>query len=222
MQESLDQAFSNWLKGLASQKGCSVEDTSKYIKVSEIIDRQANYPALGQLLRQSPIDPEEVKKAGLKCITLGQKNDATGFQEFTSNHESQKALHDLFVDFPVADDDAISRIDAFIEFSSTRGYLDPSRGKPRMAAAASMTSTLLTAAFPKRFVDFRQGRWKDFSKVLGNEILKTKPDSFASMIIEAGHFAASICQTNTFKTHWITGEPLWTISGICMMMKHLK
>lgn len=222
MQESLDLAFSQWLKRLADQKGCSIQDTSKYLCSDEIANRLDHYPALGQALSQRPIELQQVKASGSKCVTLSQQYDAMSFGKFIAAADSQNALTELFVDFPEDVEEAGARIDAFIEYCVTHGYDKGDTGKPNRSAAGLFVSTLLTSAFPKRFVDFRSKRWEQFSEDFGHQILTAKHSTYGQKIVEAGQFAVEVSRTNTFKSLWSVGEPLWIISGICMMMKRLK
>ncbi|MGA2259073.1 MAG: HNH endonuclease [Thermoguttaceae bacterium] len=89
------------------------------------------------------------------------------------------------------------------------------------SSAALLASTILTAAFSKRFVDFRQARWKDLADSLGYPHLAAEKPTYGEMLVWAGRFASAIAETETFQRHWPTGEPLWTIAGICWDKKNL-
>lgn len=220
MHTSLDEAFSGWLKKLADQKGCSIGEPKKYLHYSEIENRLDHYPALGQSLLERPIDPKKLKSASAKCVTLGTPREGNALRRFLSSPTPQDALVGLIDGLPVSEDEASKRIDAFIDYFAAHAYLDAKTGRSDVAGAGLFTSTLLTAVYPKRFVDFRTKRWEEFSEELGHPILTSNEKGYGKRIIEAGNFASQIAQTNTFQALFPDGEPLWIVAGICMMMKH--
>jgi hypothetical protein len=120
-------------------------------------------------------------------------------------------LANLLDDFPATDNGASQRIDEFIE--ATAGiFTVPTTGASQAAIAALIVSALLSAVFPKRFVDFRQTRWKNLGEDLGYDF---PSGTYGERIIAAGRYARAIATTETFQYYWPVGEPLWVIAGIC-------
>jgi hypothetical protein len=153
--------------------------------------------------------------AGKACWALGERFDAIRFGEFVSNPQSAIAIADLISEFPVDDDAAANRIESFMRACESLGYRDRKSNNLNASSVGLLTSTILTTAFPMRFVDFRQTRWKDLAAELDYPLFEDGISSYGQMIVEAGKFAAAICATDTFRNSWPTGEPLWTIAGIC-------
>jgi hypothetical protein len=69
--------------------------------------------------------------------------------------------------------------------------------------------------YPKRFVDFRHGRWDSLANIFGYETIPSST-SYGKRLIWAGRFARDVSQTKTFQEYWPEAEyPLWVIAGIC-------
>ena len=192
-----------------------LEDVSPHLGKEEIADRVKCYPAFGQAVRQSPINMSDVEGTGGECWALGERFDRIRFREFCSNPDSADVVVSLVAHLPSDDDEAAQHIDTFVENCRSLGYQDPKTDGFNASSAGLLASTLLTAAFPKRFVDFRQTRWKEFADELSYRLFETESPSYGEMIVAAGTFAQKICGTETFQQSWPAGEPLWTIAGIC-------
>ena len=79
------------------------------------------------------------------------------------------------------------------------GYRDHKGENVNASSAAVLASTLLTARFPERFVDFRQLRWKEFADDLGYPYPTIEKPYYGAMLIWAGRFARAIAETETFR-----------------------
>ncbi|MDB4460805.1 HNH endonuclease, partial [bacterium] len=188
---------------------------SSHLGKDEIADRARCYPTLAKELTRTPIDMEAVGRIGKVCWTLGQQHDAIRFGEFVSHPDAAKAIGKLISDFPSDDASSIDRIDVFMEECVSLGYRDRKSNKLNSSSAGLLASTILTALFPRRFVDFRQGRWKELADELNYGLLNSERPSYGEMVVAAGFFAQQVCATDTFLKYWTDGEPLWIIAGIC-------
>jgi len=215
VDESLNQELNLWLGRLALEWAIPKSSVPPHLGRSEVADRIKCYPAFGRAVMQMPIDMAEVESSGIVCWSLGERFDAIRFGEFASNPDSAEAITNLVADFPTNDSDAARRIDDFMEKCNTLGYRDRKSNNLNASSAGLLASTALTAAFPKRFVDFRQTRWKELADELNYVLFTTDKPSYGEMIVATGRFAQDICATETFRASWPEGEPLWTIAGIC-------
>lgn len=215
MNESLNQEFNLWLGRLALEWAIPKSNVPLHLGIGEIADRIKCYPAFGQAVTQTPIDMTEVENTGKACWALGERFDAIRFGEFASNPDSADAITSLVFDFPTDDAGVAQRIDAFMDKCDSLGYRDRKTNNLNASSAGLLASTILTAAFPKRFIDFRQTRWKELADELSYGILFAEKPTYGEMIVAAGRFAQDICATEAFQESWPDGEPLWTIAGIC-------
>ena len=215
MTDSLNEQFDDWLGRLALEWAIPKNDIPKHLGKNEIDDRMANYPAFGEAVTRTPIDMSEVEDAGKVCWALGGQFDAIRFGELASHPESAVAISTLVSEFPNDDLNAATRIDDFIEGCASLGYQVPKTEKLDSSSAGLLASTILTAAFPQKFVDFRQRRWNDLAEELGYPLRESDRPTYGNMIVAAGRFAREICETDAFRSAWPSGQPLWTIAGIC-------
>lgn len=215
MDDSLNEEFGLWLGRIAVEWAVKKKDVPTYLGTGEIGDRLKCYPAFGQALKRQPIDMGAVEEAGKVCWALGERFDAIRFGEFAANPESAKAITQLVDDFPVDDGEAAVRIDSFLDECEPLGYQDRKTKTLNASSAGLLASTILTAVYPKRFVDFRQTRWKELADELNYPLFTVDRPTYGQMIVAAGRFAQDICATEALREFWPDGEPLWTIAGIC-------
>jgi hypothetical protein len=212
---SLDEEFSLWLGRLAVGWAIPIENVPLHFAKKEISNRINCYPAFGAAVTQDPIDITVVENAGKQCWALGERFDAIRFSKFSTNVNTADVIKDLVANLP-SDDDGVSKcIDTFMASCESLGYRNPQTQNLNASSAGLLASTILTAAFPTRFVDFRQTRWNDLADELNYPLdFKDRP-SYGEMIVAAGRFAQEIVATKTFQEYWPDEEPLWTIAGIC-------
>ena len=215
MDETLNKELYLWLGRLALEWAIPMENLPSHLGKGEIADRIKCYPNFGRAVTHDPIEMTEVENAGKACWALGERFDAIRFGEFASNSDSAGAITDLIAELPSDDAGAARRIDTFMERCESLGYQDRKTNNLNASSAGLLASTILTAAFPKRFVDFRQTRWKELADELNYRLFSTERPSYGEMIVAAGRFAKDICTTDSFQKFWPDGEPLWTIAGIC-------
>ena len=221
MDANLDNEFRSWLGQLAIDWLIPEADVPRRLGPKEIDNRLKAYPVLGRVLARIPIDIQELADAARACWTLLEQFDAIRLNEFLKHPESVVAVTTLISDFPADETSAAGRIDAFIELCRTLGSGGAKSSGLSASSAALLASTILTAALPKRFVDFRQTRWKEFADSIGYPNLPAEKPTYGEMIVWAGKFAKAIAKTETFQRHWPAGEPLWTIAGICWEKRNL-
>jgi hypothetical protein len=214
VDESLNEQFRLWLGRIAVEWAIEKKDVPTYLGTGEIADRIKCYPAFGKAVTQHPIDMAAVEEAGKACWTLGERFDAIRFGEFASNADSTEAVTQLATDFPADDTAAAERIDAFLEKCELLGYQNRKTKNLNASSAGLLASTILTAVYPKRFVDFRQTRWKELAHELNYRLFTVDKPTYGQMIVAAGRFAQDICATEIFQELWPDSEPLWTIAGI--------
>jgi len=215
MDEALDEQVRAWVGRFAVDWAVPESDVPKYLGHAEVANRLQFYPKLGRAVERQPVDLAEVEDEGRQCWALGERFDTIRFGQFVSHPASADAIVQLVADFPSGDTEAAQRIDTFIGRCALLGYTDPKTGKLNTSSAALLGSTILTAAFPKRFVDFRQNRWKELADDLDQPLFSDETRTYGQMVVETGKFARAICTTDAFKQFWPDTEPLWTIAGVC-------
>ncbi len=215
MSASLNEEFNLWLGRLAMEWAIPKTQLATHLGNDEISDRIRCYPAFGRALTQVPVDMAEVEETGKVCWALGERFDAIRFGEFVASPDSADAITSLVSEFPSEDAEAAQRINAFMQKCKALGYQDRKTKNLNASSAGLLASTILTAAFPTRFVDFRQTRWKELAEELSYTMLDGERPTYGEMIVAAGRFAQNICATEAFQEAWPDGEPLWTIAGIC-------
>ena len=140
--------------------------------------------------------------------------DAVHLSKFLDSGKAKSAIARLVANFPHSESRAASRVDSFVGRATAIGFSKPD-GKPDRSGAAQLASVLLTAAYPERFVDYRQARWSELAGVLGYELPETP--KYGTRLLNAGRFAGQVAKTKTFRKHWPHQEPRWVLSGICWM-----
>ncbi len=215
MDSSLNQELGLWLGRLADDWAIQMSALPAYLGREEIDNRVNSYPAFSQALLRTPIDMTEVGRTGKVCWALGVQTDAIRFGEFASNDNSAEAITNLLANFPPDDNDAADRIDEFTGKCLELGYMVRETNNLNASSAGLLASVILTAVFPKRFVDFRQNRWSNLAEELNYSLFTTEKPTYGEMIVAAGRFAQAICATQKFQELWPVAEPLWTIAGIC-------
>ena len=216
MDEILDQKVRSWLERIAVEKSTTLVDVARQFAKEEIANRLQFYPAMQDALKSAPFETKTFAQAAKKAHVFQGRFDAIQLSSFTSHAGSNQEVTKLVDDFPERDVEAATRIQAFVEQCLSLGY-----GESR-ANAGLLASTILTVAFPKRFVDFRKAWWEGFATELGTERFEGAHPTYGEMIVEAGHFAAQVVAAETFRELWPNGEPMWTIAGICWKAKDRK
>jgi len=216
---TLDASFRKWLDRLATDWDLPIDQVAQRLGEDEISNRVKEYPEVRRTLADSPFDVQRFAGAARKCWVMTEQYDAIHFNEFISKgNEAAAAIQALIKDFPTDDSGASRRIQDFLETATVLGFSTPRRTLD-WAGAALLASLILTAQYPQRFVDYRQGRWKRFAEALGHE----QPTSTAQhgvWIVWAGKFAQDISKTETYKEYWPKSDrrltwPLWVIGGLC-------
>jgi hypothetical protein len=188
----LDKQIQSWLRELAADWGCLIDEVPSNMPTDEVANRLENYPLLSPVLNSPVLDLSEFGKLAHKCWALGGRYDLIQFGEFIGKRElAVDAIDELIRDFPNHDEEAIKRIDSFVERAVQLGYLKPS-GSADWAGAALLTSVLLTSLYPKRFVDFRQSRWIRFAKRFAYNHPPSGERRYGEKLIWAGRFTADI------------------------------
>jgi hypothetical protein len=124
-------------------------------------------------------------EAARPCWVLGHRIDATRFNEFVGDADAAAdAIQKLIAQFPEDDEEAIQRISDSLNRIARLGYVKPS-GFLDLAGAAQLVSVILTSVYPKRFVDFRHGRWDSLANTLGYETIPSSA-SYGKRLIWAG------------------------------------
>lgn len=219
MPDYLDVNFKKWLEKLARDWHWSIADVAANLRDAEIMNRFQNYPRVAVALNAKPFDIKEFAKAVRNCWVMKYSFDAMRFNEFVSNeNKASKLIRELITDFPREDEKARERIDEFIQNAIELGYRKPNKTCD-WSGVAQLASLILTVAYPSRFVDYRQVRWKAFA----DKFKFFTPDANAQhseWIIWSGKFAKSIASTKTYQLYWNQdlpkySEPLWVVAGIC-------
>jgi hypothetical protein len=220
MNNQLDAILKQWLRAVADSWEIPVEQVVISIAAGEIYNRLQRYPEVNNVLSNSSWSIQQFSEVARKCWALGGQFDSIRFRRFVDK-ESRAILtiQDLISDFPATDRDAAIRIDDFVTEAVALGYAKPD-GSRDWAGAAQLASVILTALYPKRFVDFRQTRWHEFAKAFEYDYSPPGGKGYGSKLIWAGSFAKELTETETFQQYWPEGEGLWIISGLCWTGKN--
>ncbi len=222
MNRDLDKNFFQWLATVAATLNTTIEELKSVLASAEIENRNTYYRQLQDILQEPDIDFIEFKKIVTNCWAAGSKSGIIEFNNFVKDEETAKTLiADLLQDLPENDAEAAGRIDTFIDEATRIGFWNTKRSPDRSGAAA-FCSVLLSSAYPSRFVDFRQGRWKKLGEILDYEISFPDNEGYGKQMIWAGHFATDIVNTSSFKRVWKTQNPLWTIAGIAWIADKIE
>ena len=214
MAESIESEFELWIGRLAVHLEMPLKSVPLYLARDEIDNRQKSYPVLRSLLATKPLNLDHIGRALKDCWARAEQFDSIRLTAFVGRPESLSAISTLIEEFPVPVDEAVERIDSFIRACGPLGYDEQKTGRKNASSAALLASVILTAYFPRRFVDFRQRRWEGMAAELDYPLFVAESSSYGRKLLDAGEFALAISETPFFKEKWLIGEPLWTIAGI--------
>jgi hypothetical protein len=213
-EASLDRHLRDWLSNLSRKWHTPVADVVRLLGWGEIANRTGQYPLIGEILRTSPFHKAELADVLPQCWAMMGRFNSIRLGHFLSNPRSTPVLTKFVRSFPRSDGEARDRIDWFIDWAVELGFKTPLGGND-FAGAALFASVLVTALAPRRFVDFRHGRWSEMAKILGYVLPEL--ETYGEEIVHAGRFAQAVCRTQTFRSYWPDQEPLWALSGICWL-----
>ena len=213
---SLDKHLKTWIRTLGRKWHTPEPQTVKFLTSmwGEIANRTKQYPMLGNALREDRLDLRQISKIAMDCYVLKGRFDAIRVGQFFNDERATSVIGKLVRSFPRSNSEAAQRIDDFVQRTVELGFKDPA-GSEDASGAALFASVLLTAIEPKRFVDFRRGRWAEMATRLRYDL--PKKDSYGQELLQAGRFAQAVCHTPTFQRFWPDQEPMWVLSGICWM-----
>ena len=221
VNETLDKSLRNWLDSVAAKWGplYDLQRVSGDLAPEEIDNRGRWYPRVSAALSADPFDIDEFARAVDKCWAMGFHIDRTRLKTFLADQEASKLIQDLVLDFPEGENEVIKRIAGFVDDAVLRGFYKPNQTKD-WAAAALFASVILTALYPKRFVDYRRDRWIRFARSLGFPLPTGARAGHAAWIVWAGKFANELVGTDTYRDLWpresdALAEPLWVAAGLC-------
>lgn len=221
MGQDLENAVSRLFDTIARDQNTTVERLKTEFAREEIKNRREFYPRLGEVLSRPDLDVAELKDVIQRCWAVG-GYDQIYFNEFVKEKKAATAAIALLIrEFPEDEAEAAHRIETFIEEAIGLGYRARNGSQVRSGAAA-LTSVLLTALFPERFVDYRPGRWKKFARAVGYHIPYPADRGYGKEIIWAGRLAADIAGTRAFQQVWGTEHPLWSVAGIAWDLRDFE
>lgn len=185
------------------------------------LDVRANtFPKLAPLLRLSPPDIAAIKGivADDQGVFGGFGGSRARFAAFFKHSEAPALLTALLGD-PQAPP-TTEAIDIFIERAGVIAIHDP-KGKLQIPESALFTSALLTAAFPDRFVDFRNNRWRDFAALYFLGAMRDN-GTYAERLFDAAEIARAFVATPAFQEHILPAaqahrpeaQPLWVVAAL--------
>jgi hypothetical protein len=217
----LNNNLKRWLQDVANRWRISVADTVKRLTLGwgEIANRTGQYPELGDELRRSRLNTQNISNLLHGCYTFMDQFDAIRLTDFFNDSRSTSAVLSLIRSFPRNDGEAAKRIDAFVQRAVETAY-KTRKGGNDFSGATLLASVLLTALEPSRFVDFRRSRWEALAEGLSYQF--SEIESYGEWLVQAGHFAQGVCRTKTFRRYWPDQEPLWALSGICWIGRSPK
>jgi hypothetical protein len=217
-----NELFKGWLDNLKEAWQLDIEIIGFSLAESEIHNRLENYPNIQRLLSSAKIDIEELRKALSFCWSLGGRFDQIRINRFLNNtEESTKAIVELLNNFPSNSLSVAKRVDTFIEDSITLG-ISKQNGDPDRPLAALLASVFLSSLYPEQFVDFRQGRWREFAKSLSYSMPNYNEASLGTKFVLASEFASLLASSQSFKTQWPGPNTLWVLSGIAWLFPKVE
>jgi hypothetical protein len=210
----LNSSLKKWLMRLAQSHGISHNQLRQTIAAGEISNRIESYPIITHVLQSEQVDLDKLATALKNCWALGGKFDAIRLNRFLELDQAAKhEIKRLVSNFPKDDVGAVARIDEFISAATQLGYKTP-KDTFDWAGAALLSSVLLTAIEPSRFVDFRQSRWERFISGLNLDIPFEPSDSYGWKLVKCGSFARDVTNTPEFRAGWGSKHGLWILAGI--------
>ncbi len=215
----MDAKFLEWMTGIAERWQWTLDDVAEHLddEFTDIENRVAWYPRLALLLAREDWTVDEFGRVVKKCSSFSGRHDRGQLDDML-NHEqaARQAIIDLVQFYPESTSDIVHRIDNFVSLAVDLGFWNRSNNSADRARAGLLASLLLTALYPRKFVDFRQERWKAFAELLGYPG-PPKGTSYGKKLVWAGELAGAIVQTPTFERYWLRhGEPFWVLAGLCI------
>ncbi len=136
-------------------------------------------------------------------------------KDFTKSIDSKNWLLGLIgnLDNPPSE----AKVTEYVNKLSHIAFKDKNN-EPTLADAGLFTSVILTACFPKTFVDFRQKHWKWLANVFELPPLK-KNANYGEKLYWGGLVAKEFLNNSVYQNYFIDVkiEPYWFVSGL----KHL-
>ena len=182
-----------------------------------LVSRRDFYTGLGSILRKDPGNVEgfaECLAGGNSTVLGGSVILRICIKSFLENLQAPGMLRDFLGDCssPPTAEDVTQFIDQLVKCAFQKRD-----GGPVAADAALFCSAILSAVFPKHFVDYRQGRWKDFAKMLE---LGAFPEAspYGEQLIWAGRAAGNLTGAETFKKYFTGVEPYWIAAGLAYLL----
>lgn len=219
MFQNLDEAITNWLNGFAKEWDTSIDDFVDEIGLEEFENREGWYPQLCDELQKPDLDVVRIREISSNCFTLCFAQDSIRLNNYLNNQDAAASeISTLLNDFPKSDEEAIIRINNFVEKAPELGYVNKN-GNSDWAGAAQFASVLLSSVYPDRFVDFRMERWKNFVESLNYDISlpnnNARGGNYGEKLIWAGKFAIDFSKTDVFQKYWLLQSyPLWRVASL--------
>ncbi|MBL7218968.1 MAG: AAA family ATPase [Phycisphaerae bacterium] len=217
-----NKILSTFLTLLASAKGLDDQQAAaNWLMQHEwgeiLVSRMDFYTGLGAILRKDPGDV----KGFTDCLAGDNSTVLSGsvilricIRSFLENPQAPGMLRDFLGDCssPPTAEDVTQFIDRLVECAFKK-----KDGGAVTADAALFCSAILSAVFPKHFVDYRQGRWKDFAEMLELGAFP-KASPYGEQLIWAGKAAGNLTATETFKMYFTDVEPYWIAAGLAYLL----
>lgn len=205
MTSTLDEQLRQWLNRLSDDWEAPLGKTVEVLGAQETANRIESFPKVSAIMRTIPLDMEAVRSIPTFCWPMHERFLIQKLKAFCE-HPGSVEIVTNFVNALGDDRRLADRIDRFIDDAVDKGI-------DQRHMAGLVASVVLTATRPDSFVDFRQKRWAGLAKELDYDF--PSQGSYGERIIAAGDFARAISLTPTFREHWQTDHPLWTVAGIC-------
>ena len=222
--EELDAGLQSVLRQMAERNHVSIEQVAAYVALqpekeggeNEVTNRLNIMPEVRDILSDSPINLEALRKVSAKLWVLANGQDATRRNAFFKSGPAADTIAALLDEASGLEE--MERIDTFITTAAENGYTDP-KGRDA-SGAAQFTSVLMSAKYPDHYVDFRGNRWnKLFALVLNTKKQLCTGSSYAWKIIRAGKLASALAITPTFKKYFGSEHGAWKVAGLAWRFK---
>jgi len=227
-----DEVFRRFLQRFAREQGCELAKAAKLLENhewEEIQYRHRVYPEIAKALRSEPIDFDILRQQLVKS-----KESPTGghaalrgqVDKFLTSEMAEPLVRSIIEDFSKPPDGAT--INDFVRQAASLAFFTRSqtRVSRQYASAALFTSVLLAAAYPDRFVDYRQDRWDWAVDAFGLQPFPPPAKVvYGPYIVHVGQVAKDLAETKVFKQFFNQDHALWTIGGLVFLLckdKHFK